>query len=192
MYAPSFAARPDARTEAAADPNAPLAFGKYCGRRIVDMDDVKYLRWLCSWQLIVDGSGSLRRVDAAEVHKREIDENLGVDMAHNYASSVVCAEAFRAYAGSARTWADALSLARKTEGVIPGMKNKSIALWLNVTHRPTVLAARGEYARRRLCLLCAGPLVPIGDARANGAPHADWDGRYLHKHCFITYMKTHA
>lgn len=47
-------------------------------------------------------------------------------------------------------------------------------------------ADRGAKARkpRRLCHFCGRPLQAIGAARANGAPHSEWDGRDLHKRCW--------
>ena len=34
------------------------------------------------------------------------------------------------------------------------------------------------------CEYCNGPLVKIGNARANGKNHIDWDSRRYHKRCF--------
>ena len=34
------------------------------------------------------------------------------------------------------------------------------------------------------CVVCGGPLVPIGSHRRNGANHADWYGRNMHKQCW--------
>ena len=44
-----------------------------------------------------------------------------------------------------------------------------------------------DFARAYLserCWHCGRKLVPIGDARSNGAAHDDWDGRFLHKKCW--------
>jgi hypothetical protein len=38
---------------------------------------------------------------------------------------------------------------------------------------------------RGKCYHCGEKLVPIGNGRANGAAHEDWDGRYLHKKCWV-------
>jgi hypothetical protein len=35
-----------------------------------------------------------------------------------------------------------------------------------------------------ICWHCEGKLVPVGNARINGAAHDDWDCRYLHKKCW--------
>ena len=34
------------------------------------------------------------------------------------------------------------------------------------------------------CAVCGKPISKIGSARANGANHADWAGRSLHKKCW--------
>ena len=48
-----------------------------------------------------------------------------------------------------------------------------------------VKAARAELKRRCLCQCCGGKLVPIGDARINGARHRDWQSRRYHKKCWL-------
>lgn len=35
------------------------------------------------------------------------------------------------------------------------------------------------------CKLCEGRLVPIGNARINGADHYDWNTRLYHKKCWL-------
>ena len=35
------------------------------------------------------------------------------------------------------------------------------------------------------CKHCDRPLEAIGDKRANGKAHKDWDSRVLHKKCYI-------
>ena len=52
-------------------------------------------------------------------------------------------------------------------------------------HETRVKAARAELKRRLLCHCCGGKLVPIGDARANGACHGDWPSRRYHKKCWL-------
>lgn len=37
---------------------------------------------------------------------------------------------------------------------------------------------------KKLCYKCKRKLVPIGDARENGAGHKDWNTRHLHKKCW--------
>ena len=55
-------------------------------------------------------------------------------------------------------------------------------LWEN---RADTIRAERQYARdRSLCLHCLRRLVPIGDSRANGKAHPDWEGRTLHKQCY--------
>jgi hypothetical protein len=50
--------------------------------------------------------------------------------------------------------------------------------------KPAVHAFANEYLLSR-CWHCGGKLVPVGSSRANGASHDDWDGRYLHKKCWL-------
>ena len=50
-------------------------------------------------------------------------------------------------------------------------------------------AARIEIKRRSLCNCCGGRLVPVGDARANGACHRDWASRRYHKKCWLAAMR---
>ena len=52
-----------------------------------------------------------------------------------------------------------------------------------------VKAARAELKRRSLCHCCGGKLVPIGDARANGACHRDWPSRRYHKKCWLAALR---
>jgi len=35
------------------------------------------------------------------------------------------------------------------------------------------------------CWSCGEKLVPIGTSRSNGRAHGDWNGRFLHKKCWI-------
>jgi len=49
--------------------------------------------------------------------------------------------------------------------------------------------AHEYFSKHNRCVYCAKPLVAIGDARANGAKHSDWDGRVLHKQCWEKAMK---
>ena len=56
--------------------------------------------------------------------------------------------------------------------------------WLWKSHPKVVHAAREIVKKRNLCRVCFHPLVPIGNARANGKPHADWYNRCYHKQCW--------
>ena len=56
--------------------------------------------------------------------------------------------------------------------------------WLWENRADTIRAARQFAKDRNLCLHCLRRLVPIGDSRANGKAHPDWDGRTLHKRCY--------
>ena len=56
--------------------------------------------------------------------------------------------------------------------------------WLWENKADTIRAARQFAKDRNLCLHCLRRLVPIGDSRANGKAHPDWDGRTLHKQCY--------
>ena len=40
------------------------------------------------------------------------------------------------------------------------------------------------------CTYCGNNLVPIGDDRANGKDHPDWDTRTLHKKCWIEWSRS--
>ena len=42
----------------------------------------------------------------------------------------------------------------------------------------------GQFWHKGVCRECFTKLVPIGDRRANGSPHADWDDRRYHKKCW--------
>ncbi len=57
-----------------------------------------------------------------------------------------------------------------------------------VTRPEIVNAARDLATRRRLCAHCWRTMPPIGNARSNGAPHADWSTRFLHKACWSELM----
>ncbi len=49
-------------------------------------------------------------------------------------------------------------------------------------------ASTCEFAQSYLrdkCYHCGKKIVPIGNSRANGATHDDWNGRYLHKKCWV-------
>lgn len=55
-----------------------------------------------------------------------------------------------------------------------------------------VLIARKELVLRHRCWECGRALVPIGEARSNGACHPDWDSRILHKKCYKDKHVFHA
>ena len=61
---------------------------------------------------------------------------------------------------------------------------RNVEQWLLKKHPRTVNAARTYVKNRNMCRVCFRPLAAIGNARANGAPHADWAGRYYHKRCW--------
>ena len=64
------------------------------------------------------------------------------------------------------------------------LKNDSKAsLWVE-QHRPEVRRAATNLLRNK-CWRCFGCLQPVGFARANGKPHDDWEGRVLHKKCWL-------
>ncbi len=54
--------------------------------------------------------------------------------------------------------------------------------WID-TYKPQFHALAREHLANQ-CWHCGTKLVPIGSARMNGAPHEEWDGRYLHKTCW--------
>ena len=56
--------------------------------------------------------------------------------------------------------------------------------WLYKNHLATVNAARRYVIKNDLCRECFRKLVPVGDARCNGASHADWASRKYHKRCW--------
>lgn len=62
-----------------------------------------------------------------------------------------------------------------------------LCVWM--THRDAVVSAKALLQHRRLCRKCGKRLVPIGDARANGAPHPDWEARGLHKKCWLATIR---
>ena len=62
-------------------------------------------------------------------------------------------------------------------------------LAIRQNHADIVMAARRYVKTNRLCHECGTRLVPIGHARVNGAPHADWVTRRLHKGCWQRIMK---
>lgn len=51
------------------------------------------------------------------------------------------------------------------------------------TKQSQIVLESKKYLQNR-CFHCGGKLVPIGNARENGADHEDWDQRILHKKCF--------
>lgn len=61
---------------------------------------------------------------------------------------------------------------------------KSDSAWQYIsTNYPEVVEHARNFMTKR-CYWCGGGLVPIGHARMNGADHADWSLRKLHKKCF--------
>ena len=41
-----------------------------------------------------------------------------------------------------------------------------------------------EKPEKKKCVICGKTLRAIGDRRANGKNHKDWDGRTKHKQCW--------
>jgi hypothetical protein len=69
----------------------------------------------------------------------------------------------------------------------PLLKKLQQLRWLTTQKKSTVKAAR-TYLKGR-CWSCGGVLPAIGSARANGARHAEWHGRHLHKKCWKARLK---
>jgi hypothetical protein len=62
--------------------------------------------------------------------------------------------------------------------------------WVRRTRPAAIAAARAFVDEANLCWHCCKRLVPIGDARANGKRHSDWDGRKLHKRCWKELLES--
>jgi hypothetical protein len=58
--------------------------------------------------------------------------------------------------------------------------------WCHVElhHPESVKSAQVFLNTNGACWKCGGTLVPIGNARNNGALHDDWNTRHLHKKCW--------
>ena len=54
--------------------------------------------------------------------------------------------------------------------------------WLRKNKKDAHMFARGYLSGK--CWSCGSKLVPVGEARMNGACHSDWEVRYLHKTCW--------
>jgi len=62
--------------------------------------------------------------------------------------------------------------------------------WIRRTRPLAIEAARAFVDESKLCWRCCKKLVPIGDARANGKNHGDWDSRKLHKRCWKELLES--
>ena len=61
---------------------------------------------------------------------------------------------------------------------------RSARKWMLKNCPNAITAARQHVTRNKLCCECFKPLVPVGNARENGASHADWKTRKYHKSCW--------
>ncbi len=59
--------------------------------------------------------------------------------------------------------------------------------WVKTNKREVCDFAR-EYLKTR-CWHCEGDMVAVGTSRCNGADHADWEERFLHKKCWKVLKK---
>lgn len=73
---------------------------------------------------------------------------------------------------------------------------KSMPEWLLYCYHGFCLNCdmAGESGRKNIkngnaCEYCFGRLVPIGSSRQNGASHDDWDGRKMHKKCWLKWKR---
>jgi hypothetical protein len=80
-----------------------------------------------------------------------------------------------------------LMLAESELDEIPLWKKLRQLRWLTTQKKSTVKAAR-TYLKGR-CWSCGRVLPAIGSARANGAAHAEWHSRHLHKKCWRARLK---
>jgi len=63
-------------------------------------------------------------------------------------------------------------------------------LFVRAYHSRVVENAREFMRARRVCFLCGSRLVTIGHDRINGKDHEDWEGRMLHKKCWLESLDT--
>lgn len=180
-----------------------LPFGRHRGSKICDIP-FEYLRWLAHWDLSYDErSGQLHKVcsivdklvrvkgyilhakkeprtfapDALSVTVTDADNWLGLFSAPGISVEMLC-ERILADAPRIELWC----------GSPTGYLWK--IFYTFVKQRDSVNAARAYMSASKICFRCGGRLVPIGDCRANGKAHPDWNMRLLHKKCFVEYIRS--
>ncbi len=68
------------------------------------------------------------------------------------------------------------------------VKNDGPASQWVATKKPNIRKSAIQFLQGR-CWKCNKMLVPVGSSRQNGAFHDDWEGRILHKKCWIVIKK---
>lgn len=141
-----------------------LPFGKYKGQPLLLVPD-DYLVWLAGFE---------KSLEALATDVFECD----------------CANCERFYSNSnSETVEDVVNAIRALihDGQLPICIHEEDRAWWTVyiKYRSWIYSAREEFKTRGICRACFKPLVPIGSHRRNGKAHGDWEGRTLHKQCWI-------
>lgn len=180
-----------------------LTFGKHRGSRLTQVP-TKYLDFLTGWCISLDGRKV--RVDDrvyedimsilynAECYMKECSEfpqlaNLQIAQSSYYSTvhkmlhekgpnpSEEVLQGVCRFMRSSGEW-------HHFETVYGQRYGLGALVYVWAVHFDAVTAARKYVKERRLCLKCFKVMPPIGNMRANGAPHDDWTQRSLHKACF--------
>jgi uncharacterized protein (DUF3820 family) len=162
-----------------------LDFGKYRGRRLGDVP-FWYLRFLSLWRW---REGHLVDIMQEYIESQTQEYNFSGGMSRLDATGARALQDLYNFARAGEIH-HACKVIRLHQKLLAGAVRVSdfIAsrLFVRTDKSDYMDAARAILMHRRLCMECGGPLVAIGSARENGAPHDDWEGRVLHKKCWIS------
>ncbi len=180
-----------------------LGFGKHIGKN-VDNVPFTYLKWLTHWRVqpvytcdhekpegveFCDTVNDLLEVlvGNADFYLRDEVDKLDPESPLKNPDWWMCLA--RSTDPLTIVWAHAEELDKMQ--VRNGFSPRYVkSLYTFFQHRDAVDAARAAMIARRVCFACGDPIRPIADRRSNGVDHhRDWDGRLLHKKCFVKIMR---
>ena len=142
-----------------------LPFGKYIGQPLTSVPN-EYLVWLAGFGNTID------RLAETVMLNREFDACADWIKTANIETTEECKNTL---------------IASFRDGVMPNcIVGESRSWWLvYLRHKPWIYHARDEVKKRYICVTCLTRLRPIGTSRLNVYNHHDWEGRIMHKQCWI-------
>lgn len=165
-----------------------IPFGKHRGTALRDIP-YEYLKWLAGYEFWPEHRDFVRTRASARDIAHEIAESLTENARDGKFYSLEGEEhPIQDMDGMVR-WAERELMAKTHRVSEAQKKNFHVRLFVETRHSEWPGLAVGELRRRRCCLHCGGRIQPIGNARANGRPHDDWDERKMHKRCWMELCK---
>lgn len=166
-----------------------IPFGKHKGITLSSVPK-EYLKYLCDYEIDVDEDGKVKRTDKLQDEIDTLCENCEFYM-DQCTDKALDSEYFSKLSDlnmcstgiGAKYLLDSRVLWMPDDGK-PGFKIFWPRVWLWANEKKTIDHARMYVRDHHLCCQCFSYMPPVGYDRSNGKAHDDWDGRFLHKHCW--------